>query len=89
MAIVVRRKENEPLSSFLYRATKRIQRSGVLLSARRGRFYKGKQSKDKTWRTAMQRLEMEREMHKFLKQGYPLAEALDRARKMIKGITKK
>ncbi len=89
MTVIVRRKENEPLSSFLYRATKRIQRSGVILQARRGRFYKGNVSKDKRWRTAMQRLEMEREMHTFLKQGYSLNEAVARARKMIKGITKK
>jgi len=37
----------------------------------------------------MQRLEMEQEIHKFLKQGYALNEAVVRARKMMKGITKK
>jgi len=89
MAVIVRRKNNEPLSSFLYRATKRIQKSGVLLQARKNRFYKGNTSKDKRWRAAMQRLEMEQEIHKFLKQGYTLNEAVVRARKMMKGITKK
>ena len=89
MATVIRRKEGEPLSSFLYRATKRIQRSGVLLEARKRRFFKQEKTKSRKYRSAMHRLSMEREMHKFLKQGFALDEAVDRARKMNKGITRK
>ncbi len=89
MATVIRRKESEPLSSFLYRATKRIQRSGVLLEARRRKFRRQEQTKNSTYRSAMHRLNMEREMQKFLKQGFSLEESVDRARKMNKGITRK
>lgn len=89
MATIIRRKEGEPLSSFLYRATKRIQRSGVLLEARKRRFLKSAPTKTRKYRTAMHRLDMEREMHKFLKQGFSLEESVDRARKMNRGITRK
>lgn len=89
MAITIRRKDSEPLSSFLYRASRRIQRSGILIQARRGRFHKKRPSKRATWDSAMQRLRMEREIQKFLKQGYTLEEAVDLARKILKEIIKK
>lgn len=39
MAVGVKRKEKEPVGSLLRRFTRRVQQSGVLLSARRGRFF--------------------------------------------------
>jgi len=39
MAVEVRRKEKEPVGSLLRRFTRRVQQSGILLNARRGRFF--------------------------------------------------
>jgi ribosomal protein S21 len=89
MAITIKRKDGENTSSFLYRATKRIQKSGILLQSRRGRFHKNPLTKNKRWVTAMHRLGMERQIKKFLKLGYPLDEAVALARKITKGIIKK
>ncbi|KKU10622.1 MAG: hypothetical protein UX61_C0011G0018 [Parcubacteria group bacterium GW2011_GWA2_46_7] len=89
MAVTVKRKDGENTSSFLYRATKRIQKSGVLLQSRRNRFYKTVLTKNKRWTTAMHRMGMERQIQKFLKLGYPLDESIALARKITKGIIKK
>ncbi|MBI2633706.1 MAG: 30S ribosomal protein S21 [Parcubacteria group bacterium] len=89
MAITIKRKENEPLSSFLYRASRRIQKSGILVQTRRTRFHAKGQSRHSKWQSAMNRIRMEREIQRFLKQGFTLEEAVDRARKILKDIIKK
>ena len=89
MAVTIRRKEGENPSSFLYRASKRIQKSGVLLQARRTRFHKTGLSRNKKWASAMHRVKMEGQITKFLKLGYPLDEAVALARKINKGIITK
>ena len=43
--VEVRRKEGESPESLLRRFTKRVQASGVLLRAKRGRFYSSKKTK--------------------------------------------
>jgi len=45
MAITVKRRQGENMSSFLGRAFKVIKRSGVLLEARKRRSYKSKPTK--------------------------------------------
>ena len=89
MTISIKRKEGEPLSGFLYRASRRIQQSGILVEARHGRFRKKKTSRRALWNSAMNRIKMEREIQKFLKQGYNLEESIDLARKVLKEIIKK
>ena len=89
MAIIVKRKENEPLASFLYRTNKRIQKSGVLIEARKKAHASKKLHKNKEKEKAYYRLKMQQEMEKFLKLGYSVEEAVDLARKKIKGIIKK
>lgn len=87
--MTIKRKEGEPLSSFLYRVTRRIQQSGVLYEARKRRFRTSAPSKNARQRSRMKRLEMQREIQKSLKQGLTLEEAVDRARKVLKDIIKK
>jgi ribosomal protein S21 len=89
MALTVRRKDNEPLSSFLYRVTRKIQQSGVLLEARKRRFRQDAPSKNSRQRSRLNRLRMQKEIQKFLKQGFTVEEAVDRARKVLKDIIKK
>lgn len=89
MAVVISRKENENLASFLYRASKRIQRSGILLEARKNRFYQKPLSKNKIKAKAQYSLTMERLIKKQLKLGYSPEEAVLMAKRILKGITKK
>jgi ribosomal protein S21 len=89
MAITVKRKEGEPLSSFLYRVSRKIQQSGIMLEARERRFRKYDPSRNARHRSRLQRLRMQQEIQKFLKQGLTLEEAVDRSRKVLKDIIKK
>ena len=89
MAITIRRKEGESMSGFLYRANRKIQQSGVLGEARRGRFFRKSRSKGGKRASALHRALMDREIQRFLKQGLTLEEAIDRARKIRKQIIKK
>jgi hypothetical protein len=61
----------------------------VLVEARKRRFRVYPPSKNARRRSRLQRLKMQREIQKFLKQGMTLEEAVDRARKVLKDIIKK
>jgi ribosomal protein S21 len=89
MSITIKRKEGEPLSSFLYRVSKRIQQSGILIEARQDRFYREKPTKRSKKNSAINRIKMERLIQKYLKQGYNLEESVSIARKILKDIIKK
>jgi ribosomal protein S21 len=89
MAITIRRKDNEPLSSFLYRVTRKVQQSGIMLEARNRRFREKEPSRNTRQRSRLKRLRMQQEIQKFMKQGLTLEEAVDRARKVLKDIIKK
>ncbi|MEW5805318.1 MAG: hypothetical protein AB1721_01115 [Patescibacteria group bacterium] len=89
MAIVVKRKEGETESSFLYRASKRIQKSGILLEARRNRFHHKTLSKNKVKAKAKHSLAMGKLIRKQLKFGYSPEEAVAMAKRILKGITRK
>lgn len=89
MALTVKRKDNETISSFLYRVTRKIQQSGVLIEARKRRFRKEVPSKNSRQRSQIGRLRMQQEIQRGLKQGLTMEEAIDRARKVLKDIIKK
>jgi ribosomal protein S21 len=61
MPIEVRKKDREPTGNLLRRFVRRVQQSGVLLEARKKRFY----SKDKTRRQAKQSALRREELRKL------------------------
>jgi len=60
-----------------------------LIEARKKAYASKKLHKNKKKEKAYYRLKMQKEMEKFLKLGYSVEEAVDLARKKIKGIIKK
>ncbi|OGY39736.1 MAG: hypothetical protein A2391_02655 [Candidatus Brennerbacteria bacterium RIFOXYB1_FULL_41_13] len=88
MVVSIKRKDNETPSSFLFRATKRIQKSGVLFETRKKRFHAKTASKAKRKVKAIHRLTIEGHMKKFLKLGYSQEESINMARRILKGITR-
>lgn len=69
MPIEVRRKEKEPVGSLLRRFTRRVQQSGVLLSARRGRFYNKPKTKRQIKATALRREQLRLQRRDMIKEG--------------------
>ena len=69
MAIEVKRKEREPVGSLLRRFTRRVQQSGVLLSARRGRFYQKPKTKRQMKATALRRQQLRSLRQEMMKAG--------------------
>ena len=86
MAVEVRRKEKEPVGSLLRRFTRRVQQSGVLLSARRGRFYVKPKNKRQVKASALRREQlrgMRRDMMKagLLEEGQLIPKEMIRLKK--------
>ena len=69
MAIEVRKKEREPVGSLLRRFTRRVQQSGVLLSARKGRFYQKPKTKRQTKASALRREQLRSQRREMMKEG--------------------
>lgn len=69
MAIEVRRKEKEPVGSLLRRFTRRVQQSGVLLNARRGRFYQKPKTKRQIKASALRREQLRIQRREMIKEG--------------------
>jgi ribosomal protein S21 len=69
MAVEVRRKEKEPVGSLLRRFTRRVQQSGVLLNARRTRFYQKDKTKRQKKITALRREQLRSQRREMLKMG--------------------
>jgi len=69
MAIEVKRKEKEPVGSLLRRFTRRVQQSGVLLSARKGRFYQKPKTKRQTKASALRREQLRSQRREMMKAG--------------------
>ena len=67
--VEVKRRERETTGAMLRRFTRRVQQSGVLLNARKKRFYKGKQTKRVVHESALRRLEMKKARAKLEKLG--------------------
>jgi len=60
----IRRKDGENISSLLYRFSKKIQQSGILKEAKKRRFYKRVQNRNKVRLAAKYRAEKAKETEK-------------------------
>ncbi len=69
MALEVRKKERETAQSLVRRFTQRIQKSGILLRARKTRFKEREKSEKMKKRAALRREEMKRKYEKLQKLG--------------------
>lgn len=64
--VEVRRKDGESVESMLRRFTKRVQQSGVLIRAKKGRFFESPKSKREIREGALRRKEL-RERKEYLR----------------------
>ena len=69
MAIEVKKKERENTRSLLRRFTRRIQQSGILVRARKARFWEKEQSKTERRQSALRRQRAGRKIEKLKKLG--------------------
>ena len=69
MAVEVKRKEKEPVGSLLRRFTRRVQQSGVLLNARKARFYRKPKTKRQIKSSALRREQLRGQRREMLKMG--------------------
>ncbi len=67
--VEVRRKEHETTGAMLRRFTRRVQQSGILLSARKQRFYKSKPKKRAVREQALRRIRKVKEKERLEKLG--------------------
>lgn len=67
--VYVKRKNHETIGAMLRRFTRRVQQSGVLIRARRGRFYHPVPSKRAMKDRALRRIEVVAEKRKLIKLG--------------------
>jgi ribosomal protein S21 len=67
--VEVRRRQNEGPESLFRRFSRKVQQSGVLLQARKIRFYTRKQSKKKIRESAKRRAELQAERERLIKLG--------------------
>ena len=65
----LKRREGESTSAFLYRFSKKIQQSGVLLEAKKRKFRKRPVSKSKKRLSALHREQKKREVEKMKRMG--------------------
>ncbi len=70
MAIQIKKREGETVSSFLYRFNKRIQQSGLIKEVRKRQFKSRGDNKRKLKLSALYRKDKERELEKAKKYGY-------------------
>ena len=69
MAIKVKKRGGESVSSFIYRFTKRVQHAGVLREAKRRRFHKRDVSRTKQKVSALYRVVKKKETERMKKLG--------------------
>lgn len=67
--VEVRKKPRESVTTMLRRFTRKVQLSGVLLSARKARFHRGKRSKNLRRKDALYRDKMKKERERLEKLG--------------------
>lgn len=65
----VRRRDNESAESLLRRFSRKVQQSGVLLQARKVRFYERKKNKQKLREEAQRRAAFQAERERLIKLG--------------------
>ena len=81
--IQVKKKDRETSESLIRRFSRRVQQSGVLLSARKGRFYAKPVSRRQVRESAQYRAKVKKEVDKLKKIGKFDEEALKRVKKKI------
>jgi len=81
--VEVKKKDRESSDSLIKRFSRRVQQSGVLLSARKGRFYAKPKSRRQVRESAMYRSKVKKEVDKLKKMGKFDEEALKRVKKNI------
>ncbi len=86
--VEVKKREGESAESLLRRFTKRVQSSGVLLQAKRRRYYSPKQSKLEAKETAARKSEI-MEKKEYLRKIGKLDEFIDPRRPNKRGTIKK
>lgn len=69
MSIEVRKKDKESTGSLLRRFSRRVQQSGVLLRARRGRFYAKSKTKRQMKASALRREQLRSQRKELIKLG--------------------
>ena len=69
MVLEVKKQERETAQGLIRRFTKRVQKSGILLKARRNRFYKRSKSRQMKKRAALRREKLKKEYKKLEKLG--------------------
>ena len=69
MSIEVRKKDRESSISLLRRFVRRVQQSGVLINARKGRFYDKGQTKRQKKQSALRREELKKLRAELFKAG--------------------
>lgn len=67
--VEVTRKDNEGVESLVRRFSRRVQQSGVLLQARKIRFYQRKKNRRKVREDAQRRTELQAERDRLIKLG--------------------
>lgn len=67
--VEVRRKSGESTAAMIRRFTRRVQKSGILLRARKERFYQPKPKKLKVRERALRRVRASKERERLLKLG--------------------
>jgi ribosomal protein S21 len=83
--VEVKKKDRESSDSLMKRFSRRVQQSGVLLSARKGRFYAKPKSRRQVRESAMYRAKIKKEVDKLKKMGKFDDEALQRIKKRMEG----
>jgi ribosomal protein S21 len=69
MPIELKRKENEPLNSFLFRFNRAVRQSGILKQSRTDRFLVPKQSRNQRRKSALYRAGMKQKISLLKKKG--------------------
>jgi len=77
--VEVRKKNGESVESLLRRFTKKVQQSGILIRAKRGRFFEPKKSRDEI-RVGAIRRNLIKEKKEYLKKIGKLDDLLDQRR---------
>ncbi|MEX1014302.1 MAG: 30S ribosomal protein S21 [Candidatus Paceibacterota bacterium] len=67
--IKVNKRENENFNSLFYRFKKKVRQSGILLEARKRRFHSRPENKNKRRKSAIHRVEKEKEIKNLKRYG--------------------
>jgi ribosomal protein S21 len=83
--IEVKKKDRETSEALIRRFSRRVQQSGVVLSARKGRFYAKPKSRRQTRESAQYRAKVKKEVDKLKKMGKFDEESLKRVKRKMEG----